>query len=382
MVNCCHGRAFSSCNLGNLRRIAVDSDLPVILISLRLRQSNKMATTDKKVVVVFGGTGRIGKRVALSLQDNARFHVKVATRDASTSKAKGLADAGIDVVQADILSETDLNRILTGAWGVFLNTNSEAPEYDPSTGLTESQVGLAVVEGAARQRVHVFIHAGLPDSASLTDNTVQITSFNEKTKVSKRAFEAGFTSAVNVNVGWKMENFWDPVYEKPFGGFARVRDSDGYLTLKLFTFGKRPEPTPFTSVKDDYGDIVHGVFLNPEKWNRQTVWAISDPMTFQQVAEVYNAVTGTTDARYVVQADRVKASTPEKEKEVNGIRDYVEHVNGLYCAGKPIDLGPAKELKKVGASARGHYGTDTELQTFEQFIRDYGIASRNDDMQN
>ena len=125
-----------------------------------------------------------------------------------------------------------------------------------------------------------------------------------------------------------MENFWNPVYEKPFGGFARVRDNEGFLTLKLFKMGNTPETTPFTSIRDDYSDIVHGIFLENEKWDQQTIWAVSHPVSFQEVVDAYNRIAGKELARYVVPSAQVKADTPEKVKEVTGISQYVEFVKG------------------------------------------------------
>lgn len=326
-----------------------------------------------KLIVVFGGTGRTGSRVALSLCANPDFNVRIPTRAASSEKALKLRAHNIDVVQSDFTRAEQLRSILHGAWGVFLNTDSEAIEHRPGCVPSEADVGRSIVKAARGEGVRVMIFAGLPDAARLTGGKVQIDSFNSKETIRDCCFSAGFESAVSVNVGWRMENFWDPDYEKPFGGFARVIDEEGFRTLRLFRFGPKPEPTPFTSLRYDYGDIVHGVFLNPEKWNQQVVWAVSDPKTFQEVVDIYNRVSGRKDARFVVQTERAPAPNPEKEREVNGIRDYVDHVRGLYCNGETVDLKPAQELKEAGAAARGVSGPDTRLISFERYMKEYAL---------
>ncbi|CAG9994382.1 unnamed protein product [Clonostachys byssicola] len=328
-----------------------------------------MATDAQKILVVVGGTGRTGKSVAQSLHGNPNFHVKVTTRDTSSDRAQFIRSLGIEVVQADSWNPDEMDKAFAGAWGVYMNTNSEAPDFTGSSTLRESDMGKIVIDAARRQNVEVFVFAGLPEAARITDGKCQISTFNQKNEISRYGQAAGFKTFTNVNVGWQMENFWNPVYEVPFGGFARRKDDDGYLTIKIFPMGNTPESTPWTSIRDDYGDIVHGVFHSPAKWNNQTVWAVSHPTSFQSVADAYNRVTGTQAARYLVPEAPAVASSPEKANEVNGIGNYVKCVKGNYCNGSPVDQAPAIELKKAGALARGNPMAETELQTIEGFIR-------------
>lgn len=327
----------------------------------------------QKIIVVIGGTGRVGGSVARSLHDNPEFHVKSTTRNPRSEKGQKLIADGIEVVKADSWSPSELDTALTGAWGVFLNTNSDDRDFQTRTGRPESDMGKTVIDAAKRQGVRHFVFAGLPDSEGISQGEVSILSFANKGAISDYGRRAGFDSFANVNVGWMMENFWNQSYEQAFGGFARVKDQDGFLTIRLFAMGNDPESTPWTAVRDDYGDIVHGVFLEPEKWNGQVIWAISDPISFQEVVDTYNRVTGTNVARYVRQVERVQAPTPEKTAEVNGVRDWSHHVKGNYCDGKPVDQSNAKLLKAAASKARKRHGRQLELQTFEGFIREHGI---------
>lgn len=43
------------------------------------------------------------------------------------------------------------------------------------------------------------------------------------------------------------------------------------------------EDVPFISIADDYGDIVHGIFLEPETWNGKLVQGVSDIESFDDV---------------------------------------------------------------------------------------------------
>lgn len=332
-----------------------------------------MTISDKKIIVVVGGTGRIGSSVALSLHDNPTFHVKVTSRDVMSARAARIKEAGIELVQADSWNAAELKHAFRGAWGVWLNTNSEQSDFIEQ-GRKEFDMGKTVIDTATEQGVKVFVFAGLPDSYTISNGAIRITSFDHKSTIADYGRKvASFESFVNVNVGWMMENFWNPAYEKPFGGFARVLDSEGYRTLRLFAFPNTPSSVPLTSIRDDYGDIVHGVFLDPLAWDGQVVWAVSDPISFQQVTDTYNKVCGKNEARFVQLTEPVHARKPSKAKEVNGVRDYTEYVKGDYCGGKPVDLTLARTLKRAAVAARGREGASKDLQTFEGFVRTYGL---------
>ena len=70
-----------------------------------------------RTVVVFGGTGFLGRRVVRHLRDHG-FAVHVAVRHPERAAALFPADALLTAVMADIQDETSVARSLTGAWGV------------------------------------------------------------------------------------------------------------------------------------------------------------------------------------------------------------------------------------------------------------------------
>jgi hypothetical protein len=69
-----------------------------------------------------------------------------------------------------------------------------------------------------------------------------------------------------------------------FGGFPFSADEEGFYTLRTPTWGGSEE-IPFIGIGDDYGDIVHGAFLDPAKYNGQLVQAVSRSATLDQLAQ-------------------------------------------------------------------------------------------------
>lgn len=96
-----------------------------------------------------------------------------------------------------------------------------------------------------------------------------------------------FDTATVVSAGWFFEIAFDPKYTASFGGFAMIQDEEGYLTWKTPPMGNDPEMVPFLAVADDYGDFVHGVFLDPEKWNRQYLHGVSESLSFSDMTAAF-----------------------------------------------------------------------------------------------
>ena len=80
---------------------------------------------DKKVIAVVGSTGaQGGGLVRAILADPAGgFTVRAITRKASSDKARALAKAGAQVVEADLDDAASLKKALAGAYGAFCVTN-------------------------------------------------------------------------------------------------------------------------------------------------------------------------------------------------------------------------------------------------------------------
>ncbi|KAI8685238.1 NmrA domain-containing protein [Fusarium keratoplasticum] len=328
----------------------------------------------KKIIVVIGGTGMVGGSVANSLHDNPDWWVRLTTRDPTTRKAKRRVEKDFDVVQADSWNADELDAAFKDAYGVFLNTDSDDLNFKNEIGPPESAMGKLVIDAAIRQGVKYFVFSGLPEANRITNGEVSILSFDNKNAIANYGRAAGFEAFVEVNIGWAMDIFWMETYGKAFGGFATIPDREGFLTLKIFPMTNNPERIPWTSVRDDYGDAVHAVFLNPKKYDKKTIWAISDYTSFQDVADAYNRVTGTQVARSIPEHEPLKAATPGKTKEVNGLRNYCHFVKGNYCNNQPTDenlLKEVRELKKIVGKARRRGEGGQKLQTIEGFIRAY-----------
>jgi uncharacterized protein YbjT (DUF2867 family) len=78
-----------------------------------------------KVIAVIGGTGSQGSGLVQAILDDpsGEFRARVVTRDTSSEKARALAQAGAEVVRADLDDVDSLIAAFDGAHGAFCVTN-------------------------------------------------------------------------------------------------------------------------------------------------------------------------------------------------------------------------------------------------------------------
>ena len=80
--------------------------------------------SDKKIIAVAGATGAQASGLVQSIlkDKDGPYSVRALTRDPSSAKARALADAGAEVVAANVDDEESLKRAFDGAHGAYCVT--------------------------------------------------------------------------------------------------------------------------------------------------------------------------------------------------------------------------------------------------------------------
>ncbi|KAF9891229.1 hypothetical protein FE257_004793 [Aspergillus nanangensis] len=335
-----------------------------------------MTHSNANQIAVVGGTGNLGSSVAISLHKNPSFQVRVLSRDANGPKAKRLSDLGITVMTANNWNPASLQRAFEGCWGVFINIDSDNPDEQWKAGKTptELDMGQIALDCAVKAGVKHIVHASLPHASKLTNGAVPLISFDDKARVSQYmmglAGAKKLETATVVNAGWFLENAFDPKYVQSFGGFAKQVDAEGFLTWKTPPMGNEPESVPWLAVADDYGDIVHGVFLEPERWDGKYVDAVSESQGFADLTATFQEVTG-KKARFVpVLKGNLSAGNATKTKEVNGLFDLMHALDGCFFEGRATDHEASIVLKQRACEATRR---SERLLSTEGFFRKYAL---------
>ncbi|KAF4341359.1 hypothetical protein FBEOM_4708 [Fusarium beomiforme] len=324
-----------------------------------------------KLITVFGATGSQGGSVVQSLLQNKSqsFKIRGITRNPDSEKATALSGYGVEVIKADGLVKGQVIEAFRGSWGVFVNTNSDDPSMNQEDGPTELDVGKSLVDAAAEVGVRHFVYSGMASAAETTGGAVPNKAFDMKHAVGEYAKTKGFETVNVVSPGWYLENHLVKEFAPALGGFPFAADGEGYLTLRVPRWGGNEE-IPFISIEDDYGDLVHGIFLEPKKFNRHLVQGISVSETADKLVSEFENVTG-KKARFVPIEDWKTMETygDQSFETVKYMFGFCQYSGGLYY-GVPNDLGRAAELKAKAAEAKGQSG-DTKLMTLAGFWEKY-----------
>ncbi len=127
--------------------------------------------SEKKIIAILGATGAQGGGLARAILADASspFAVRAITRKSTSDKARALADAGAQVVEADLDSVESLATAFAGAYGVFGLTNF----WEHSSAEKEFAQGTNIAEAAKRAGVQHVVWSTFEDARDfipLTDD--------------------------------------------------------------------------------------------------------------------------------------------------------------------------------------------------------------------
>ncbi|CAI6337070.1 unnamed protein product [Periconia digitata] len=372
------------CHELNIRSISVDYHLdqhpsytlpnkPLSRISSIPKQTHQLPTmsSSAKLITVYGATGAQGSSVLTSLLKNTSptYTLRGTTRNPSSQASQRLSAAGAEMVRADGQDKASLVAAFKGSWGVFVNTESNGEEE------LEKEIGRTVVDAAVEAGVEVFVYSGLGG-----EGVTGVKTFDDKASIFAYALSKRpqLTSVVSVSAGFYIENFLNRDFTAILGGFpfspAAKTDSesgvdDGAFLLRAPRWGGR-EDIPFINIQEDYGDIVHGVFLEPEVWNGKVVQGVSDVRSWTDAVKAFEGVTG----RKAIYQDY-----PLEEFETYGVYAlenaksmfrFWQESGGLYFGKDLTENETAKDLKRKAWRAQGRV-EDGKLSTLEDFFQDH-----------
>lgn len=207
----------------------------------------------------------------------------------------------------------------------------------------------------------------------------------EKHAIAQYAKTKAFESVISVSPGMYMENLLISDLAPIFGGFPAVPGDDGVISYVHPRWGGTGEQ-PMISIGADYGDLVHGVLLDPAKYNGRLVQGISESRSAEATAEDFAQgkwsrplEVGTVLMAFVATGKKTRFVTLEDTDEfmtlgmralgtVKDIFVFCQLNGGLYY-GVPNDVDTAAELKAAAAKAQGKDGEGAQLMTMKRFFK-------------
>ncbi|GAQ03953.1 nmrA-like family domain-containing protein 1 [Aspergillus lentulus] len=322
------------------------------------------------LITVFGATGNQGSSVCRSLAKNPEFKVRAITRNPQSDASRQLSTLGVEMVRADGWNSEQMLEAFQGSWGAFINTNSFDPIFLEKNGSTEFDLGRNVVDSAVAAGVpHLVYSSGAP-CFEMTRGQIQLDAYDKKWETEQyiRAI-CKFKTFTAIGAGWYLENFLDKEQSACFGGFPHIEDEEGYLTFRMPEIGESGE-VPWVDITHDFGDIVQGIFLDPERWDGAYVQAISEVQSLKGMAEAFEKATG-KKTRYAPVLPSWEAFETYGVPELEILKRFIGfmQLTGGYCFQEKSDVTNAAELKRE--TSRALNSPESILTSLVRFFSDH-----------
>jgi uncharacterized protein YbjT (DUF2867 family) len=303
---------------------------------------------DKKIIAVLGSTGSQGGGLCRAiLADSAGgFACRAITRDTGKDKAKALATAGAQVVQADLDDVESLKKAFAGAHGVYAVTNF----WEHFSGDKEKAQAKNVAEAAKAAGVEHVIWSTLEDIRQfmkpddkrmpMLQQTYRVPHFDAKAEAN--AFFKGVPTTFLVT-----SFYWDNLY---MFGLAPKKGDDGQLAW-AFPMGTAKMAG---IAAEDIGQVAYGIFKTGKEYVGKTVGILGEALTIEQMGTTLSKVLGVGPIKYnAVEADVYRGFGFPGADELGNMFQAYRDFDKQMLANRSLDVS-----RKLNSA----------LQSFEQFV--------------
>jgi uncharacterized protein YbjT (DUF2867 family) len=245
-----------------------------------------------RIIAVVGATGAQGGGVVGGILERGGFRARALTRNPEGEKARALAEAGAEVVRADLDDVSSLRAALEGAWGAYFVTNFWE-HFSPEKELQQAR---NLAEAAAAAGVSHVIWSTLEDTRlDVPLDDTRMPTLQGRYKVphfdAKGEADAYFRELGVPTTFLRASFYWDNMLH--FGMGPR-RGDDGVLELVLPMGEKRLSGV----AARDIGRVALGIFERGEALLGETIGAAGDELTGHEMAAALGDALG-EPVRYV-----------------------------------------------------------------------------------
>ncbi|MDT0413247.1 MULTISPECIES: NmrA/HSCARG family protein [Streptomyces] len=319
--------------------------------------------------LVIGGTGAMGSRVVARLLDSTEVTVHVATRNPSSARAQALyAEGGgrVRLVQCDVDDDAVIREVMTSVDRVFCNTDF----FSSGSVQAEHDQGVRILEAARAAGVGQFIWSSLDYAVFLTGGRVPAPHYDSKGSVAahiglRRADEmmrkepdGWYTHHVSVlTTAPYFENFQLRLAPRP----ETLADGrDGLVFAIPLGNGRYP-----LIGLDDIAWFASFVFDNWHSWGARDLAVAADSLTGDQIAGIFERVTGKPAAYEAIPLEAVRSGMGEFGHDFAGMFEFFQDRDVV---------GLDRDLPALRAMHPG-------LQDFEAWLRSTGWDGAERDVQ-
>jgi len=292
----------------------------------------------KPVITVFGATGAQGGGLARALlaDSDRHFAVRAVTRKPDGAAARQLAQAGAEVVLADLDDAASVQRALEGAYGAFFVTNF----WEHLSGEKELAQAHTLAAAAAQAGIRHAIWSTLEDTRDffpalgsrmpVLEGRFNVPHFDAKGEAHR------FFAQQRVPVTYLYTSgFWENLIHF---GMGPQRQADGSLAVTFPTGGAR---IPWIGV-EDIGIAAKEIFLRGDALMYDSIGIAGDHLTGAELARHLGAAVGETVTYNAVSPEAFRGFGFPGAEELGNMWQFKRDYEAAYCARR--DLKRARAL--------------------------------------
>jgi len=290
-----------------------------------------------KVIAIVGATGAQGGGLAHAIlaDPDGGFAVRALTRNPDSDAARALADAGAEVVSADISDQASMERAFAGAYGAFCLTNFWE-HFSVETEQAQVRVMAAAAKAAGLKHV---IWSTLEDTRKwvpLDDDRMptlqgkyKVPHFDGKGEVDGVWAEAGVpTTCLYTSF------YWDNLIHF---GMHPQRGEDGGLVLNL-PMGDRKLPG---IAAQDIGRCAYGIFKQGTSTVGQYVGISGGHYTGQEMADALSEALGEPVAYNAVPFDVYRGLGFPGADDLGNMFQFKHDFEDYFTGRRPVEASRA-----------------------------------------
>jgi uncharacterized protein YbjT (DUF2867 family) len=244
----------------------------------------------KKIIAVVGATGAQGGGLVRAILNDktGSFTARAITRNVNSEKAKALADAGAEVVAADLDDVKSLKQAFEGAHGAYCVTNFWE-HFKPEKELSQARNMAQAAKDAGVKHVIWSTLEDTRESIPLSDNRMptlmgkyKVPHFDGKGEANAIFKELGVPTTFLVT-SFYWENFIH-------FGMGPKKGADGKLAITLPMGGRKLAGI----ASEDIGKTAYAIFEDGDEMIGKTVGIAGGHLTGEQMAKSLSKALGQT----------------------------------------------------------------------------------------
>jgi uncharacterized protein YbjT (DUF2867 family) len=304
---------------------------------------------DKKIIAVAGATGAQGGGLvrAILADPHGGFAVRALTRDTSSAKARALADAGAEVVTANVDDPESLRRAYAGAYGAFCVTFFW-DHYSPERETAEAKT---MAEAAKAEGLTHVIWSTLEDTRKwvpLSDDRMPTLMGKYKVPHFDGKGEADhFFRDLAVPTTFLLTSFyWDNLI---YFGSGPKKTPDGRYAFTV-PMGDRKLPG---IAFEDIGRCAYGIFKRGPSLAGETVGIAGEHLTGTQMAAALARAMGEDVFYNAVTPEMYRSFGFPGADDLGNMFQFKRDFEEYFCGARPLSV--ARDL-------------NPQQQTFDQWL--------------